>query len=132
MKRFNRFCRWFAYNAFWYLMGALGLVGMGWAFHIFTFLAWMTFLFTILLTLYKSNCKKTGEKYEIEKALPLPVPFWLDFLLDIIMALALAAFGHWFYAVMIIFSEVLFADIIKPIEACVFVVQRTERRSPKS
>ena len=117
MKRFNRFCRWFAYNAFWYLMGALGLVGMGWAFNIFAFFAWITFIFVVLIVLYKGHCKKTGEKYDIEDALPLPVPFWLDCVLDIAMATALAAFGHWFYAGLVILNEVLFADVIKPIEA---------------
>lgn len=108
----KRFLQWSVYNTFWYLMGALGaIVGIGWAFNIFAFLTWLCFFVVILLSWYKSFCKRTGTAYEGLGS--LPIPMWLDFSFDLVFALMLAATGHWFYAAMVIVNEVIFIDILK-------------------
>lgn len=111
-NRVGRFFGWFGYNFFWYLMAALGAIaGFGWAFSIFAFFTWLTFVIALLLTWYKGHCRRNNEPYTIT---PMPVPMWLDFALDMVLAIMLAATGHWFYAAMVIFNEVMLVDAIKP------------------
>lgn len=114
-SKLGRFFAWFGYNSSWYLMAALGAIaGISWAFHIFIFFAWLTLIFGLLMTWYKEHCKRNNEAYNVTQ---MPVPLWLDFCCDMALAIMLAATGHWFYAGMVIFNEVIFLDAIKSLPA---------------
>jgi|SRR5271165_192004 len=110
-NRAGRALGWATYNGIWYLLAALGAVaGIGWAFNIFAFLTWASLAVALLLTWYKGQCKRHNEPYTVAS---MPVPMWLDFVCDMALAIMLAATGHWFYAAMVIFNEVMFVDAVK-------------------
>lgn len=103
-RRIKVVCIWLLMNSLTCLMVALGAIGFGWAWNIYTFLAWMGVIVFGLLAVTKAEQPLLYKDPTYER----PVPALLDIILDSGVAVACAAFGHWFYAMLKILEVVLY------------------------
>lgn len=112
LSKTKKVLRWAIHNTLLYGFMVLGLFGnLKWAFNIYAFLNWSGLLLSFLLILCKKVTELDPEK-KLSLAHILPVPAWLDGLLDVIAIGVLAGFGHWFYAILLVIQTIVLQHII--------------------
>lgn len=92
----------------WYVLYN-GINGERWGWNIFIFYMWVMTVALLLLIAVKYNANKWKP---VEKSLP----HWTWLSSDMLMTIYLAAFGHFFYATMLLIQDVVAYDLYLPRE----------------
>ena len=111
LERITRVITWLINNSITWALAISGLVlKVSWALRVWVFLLWLSIFMFTLMNIHKTNCKEKHLEY---KDLKLAVPAWIDVTLDVLMGCLMAAFGHWFYAALVVVQMLLGNSIHK-------------------
>jgi len=96
---------WIGMTSFWYasiVMG--GVYGNHVALNVFKFLTWFIVVMWSIVILGEHAAAATGQDYAISDR---HIPATLSFTCDFGIAVIAAAYGHWFYAALIVYQSLL-------------------------
>jgi hypothetical protein len=98
---------WTLSNAlYWILTGLAFFRHISWAFNLWVFLTWCFTLIWGFIALSRMGYRALGQEDQFPPV-GRSVPAWVSIISDVGIACVAAAFGHWFYAVLLIVQTLL-------------------------